>query len=205
MGAGARTSCSAPWLKSRRSISGISARSTPSMTGVEGRGGTHAAGPFSQREPACSGVGPARAPGQWQSATAASPAALGWASWRLPPETLCSPVCLPFVEPVAFCQTPSPYVGEGVARWFLYGQGFFWDRFVFYGFKDLLGATLVAQTAKNPPAMRETRVPSLGREDPLEEEMATHSSILASEIPWTEEPGGLQSRGVAKSRGRPSD
>ena len=43
--------------------------------------------------------------------------------------------------------------------------------------------------------MQETQVPSLGGEDPLEEEMATHSSILAWEIPWTEEPGGLQSRG----------
>ena len=44
---------------------------------------------------------------------------------------------------------------------------------------------------KNPPAMQEMRV--LGREDPLEKEMATHSSILVWEIPWTEEPGGLQS------------
>ncbi|KAM7234546.1 hypothetical protein CapIbe_014704, partial [Capra ibex] len=43
--------------------------------------------------------------------------------------------------------------------------------------------------------MQETRVGSLGRDDPLEEEMATHSSILAWEIPWTEEPGGLQFRG----------
>ena len=44
---------------------------------------------------------------------------------------------------------------------------------------------------KNPPAMQETSVPSLGQEDPLEKEMATHSSILAWEIPWTEKPGGL--------------
>ena len=44
---------------------------------------------------------------------------------------------------------------------------------------------------KNPPAMQDTRVWSLGQEDPLEEEMATHSSILVWEIPWTEEPGGL--------------
>ena len=43
--------------------------------------------------------------------------------------------------------------------------------------------------------MRETWVPSVGREDPLEKEMATHSSILAWRIPWTEEPGGLQQRG----------
>ena len=44
--------------------------------------------------------------------------------------------------------------------------------------------------------MQETQVPSLGREDPLEEEMATHSSILAWRIPWTEDPGGLQSMGL---------
>ena len=49
---------------------------------------------------------------------------------------------------------------------------------------------------KNPPAMQETGVPSLGQEDPLEESMATHSSILAWRIPWTEEPGGLQSMGL---------
>ena len=45
------------------------------------------------------------------------------------------------------------------------------------------------------PTMRETQIPSLGWEDPLEKEMATHSSILALETPWTEEPGGLQSMG----------
>ena len=45
---------------------------------------------------------------------------------------------------------------------------------------------------KNLPAMQETQVQSLGQEDPLEKEMATHSSILAWRIPWTEEPGGLQ-------------
>ena len=50
----------------------------------------------------------------------------------------------------------------------------------------------MAQIVKNPPAMRETRVPSLGGEDPLEEGMATHSRILAWRIPWTEEPGRLQ-------------
>ena len=48
---------------------------------------------------------------------------------------------------------------------------------------------------KNPPAMQEMWVQSLGREDPLEKKMATHSSIFAWEIPWTEEPGGLQSVG----------
>ena len=53
----------------------------------------------------------------------------------------------------------------------------------------------MAQWVKNPPAVQETQemwVQSLGREDPLEEEMATHSSILAWRIPWTEEAGGLQ-------------
>ena len=61
----------------------------------------------------------------------------------------------------------------------------------------------MAQWVKNPPTMRETqetRIPSLGQEDPLEEEMATHSSILAWEIPWTEEPGGLQSTGSQRVR-----
>ena len=52
---------------------------------------------------------------------------------------------------------------------------------------------LVAQMVKNLPAMQETQVHSLGQEDPLEKEMATHSSILAWEIPWMEEPGELQS------------
>ena len=49
----------------------------------------------------------------------------------------------------------------------------------------------VAQMVKNLPAMQETQVGSLDQEDPLEKEMATHSSILAWRIPWTEEPGGL--------------
>ena len=48
--------------------------------------------------------------------------------------------------------------------------------------------------------MQDTWVPSLGREDPLEKEVATHTSILAWEVPWTEEPGGLQSMGLQKSR-----
>ena len=50
-------------------------------------------------------------------------------------------------------------------------------------------------TVKNPPAMQETQVGSLGREDPLEKAMATRSSTLAWKIPWTEEPGVLQSMG----------
>ena len=55
------------------------------------------------------------------------------------------------------------------------------------------GASLVALTVKNLPAVQETQVQSLGREDPLEKEMATHSSILAWRIPRTEDPGRLQS------------
>ena len=55
--------------------------------------------------------------------------------------------------------------------------------------------SLVAQMVKNLPARQETWVPSLGGEDPLEKGMATHPSILAWKIPWTEEPGGLQSIG----------
>ena len=58
--------------------------------------------------------------------------------------------------------------------------------------------SLVVQIIKNLPAMQETQVQSLGQEDSLEKEMATHSSILAWEIPWTEEPGRLH--GAAKSR-----
>ena len=55
--------------------------------------------------------------------------------------------------------------------------------------------SLVAQSLKRLPAMSETQVQSLGREDPLEKEMATHSSILAWKISWIEEPGGLPSLG----------
>ena len=57
---------------------------------------------------------------------------------------------------------------------------------------------LVVQLVKNPPAMRETWVSSLGWEDPLEEGMATHPSILVRRIPWTVKPGGLQSMGPQK-------
>ena len=53
------------------------------------------------------------------------------------------------------------------------------------------GASLMTQQVKNPLATQEMQVRSLGREDPMEKEMATHYSILAWEIPWTEEPGGL--------------
>ena len=59
--------------------------------------------------------------------------------------------------------------------------------------------SLIAQSVKNLPAMQQTRVRFLGQEDPLEKEMATHSSILAWKSLWTEEPGRLQSLGSQKS------
>ena len=63
---------------------------------------------------------------------------------------------------------------------------------------SISGASLVVQMVKNPPAMWETRVRCLSREDPLEKEMATHSSTLPWKIPWMEEPGRLQSRGFQR-------
>ena len=61
------------------------------------------------------------------------------------------------------------------------------------------GASLVAQMVKNLPTMQETGVRSLDREDPLQKEMATDSGILAWSIPWTEEPGELQSTGSQRA------
>ena len=60
-------------------------------------------------------------------------------------------------------------------------------------------ASLVVQKVEHLPAMQDTQVRSLGREDPLEKQMTTHSSILAQKIPWTEEPGGLQSMGLQRA------
>ena len=60
---------------------------------------------------------------------------------------------------------------------------------------SIIGTSLVVQKVKILPTVQETRVQSLGREDPLEQEMANHSNILSWRIPWTEEPGGLQSMG----------
>ena len=62
-----------------------------------------------------------------------------------------------------------------------------------------VGALLVSQVVKNLPAMQETRVQSLGQDDPLEEDIATQSSIPDWRIPWTEQPGGLQSMGSQES------
>jgi len=64
---------------------------------------------------------------------------------------------------------------------------------------SVLWVSLVAQTVKNPLEMQETQVQSLEWEDPLEKDMASHSSIPVCRIPWTGEPGGLQSMRVAKS------
>ena len=75
--------------------------------------------------------------------------------------------------------------GHGTTDWFQIGKG-------------VRQASLVAQRLKHLPATRETSIRSLGWEDPLEKEMATHCSILAWRIPWTKEPGGLQSMGPQK-------
>ena len=66
-----------------------------------------------------------------------------------------------------------------------------WTRLSDFNSTTLVWASLVAQTAKNLPAKLKTQIQSLGQEDPLEKGMATHSSIVAWEIPWTEEPGRL--------------
>ena len=71
--------------------------------------------------------------------------------------------------------------------------------FFFSWTKSLQGASLVAQTVKNLPVMQETQVQSLDQEDPLEEEMATHSSILAWKFPWTEDLVGHSPWGCKES------
>ena len=72
--------------------------------------------------------------------------------------------------------------------------------FSFVFFRKIRGVSPVAQMVKHLPAMQETQVRSLGQEDTLEKGMATHSSILARRIPWTEEPGGLQPMGLQRVR-----
>ena len=67
--------------------------------------------------------------------------------------------------------------------------------FIFTLLFYLFRASLIVQSVKNLPVMQETRVQFLGQEDPLKKGMATHSSTLAWRIPWTKEPGGLQSMG----------
>ena len=80
---------------------------------------------------------------------------------------------------------------------YLKSVGFVINLIILY---NLLWASLVAQRAKRLPAMRETQVQFLGQEDPLEKEMATHSSTLAWKIPWTEKPGRLQYMGSQRVR-----
>ena len=75
------------------------------------------------------------------------------------------------------------------------GQGCVPSLLFTWGQTMMDGTSLVAQTAKRLSTMRETRVQALGWEDPLEKEMAIHSSTIAWKIPWTEEPGRLQSMG----------
>ena len=67
-------------------------------------------------------------------------------------------------------------------------------------FNTCIDSCLVVQMVKNLPAMQETRVQSLSQKEPLEKEMTTHPSILAWRIPWTEEPGKLQSMGSQRIR-----
>ena len=74
------------------------------------------------------------------------------------------------------------------------------SEFSSFRFHVKVRATLVARMVKKLPAMQEMRVRSLGQEDHLGEEMAAHSSILAWKIPWTEEPGELQSMGLQSVR-----
>ena len=81
----------------------------------------------------------------------------------------------------------SPGSGSSPGEWIGYPLQYSW-------------ASLSGSEGKVTPAIQETWVRSLGWEDPLEKEMATHSSILAWRIPWTEEPGGLQSMGSQRVR-----
>ena len=107
-------------------------------------------------------------------------------------------------NPQVSLQTQRMEIGE--RNWqsllFIIFQGIFKKRLYVRHFLCLnrLWASLVAQMAKNLLAMQETLVRSLGQEDPLEKGMASHSSALAWRIPWTEEPGGLQSSGLQRIR-----
>ena len=95
------------------------------------------------------------------------------------------------------CLFPSVDVsGNYWEPWSILSQSMIYSTVKLKKCNDISRASLVAQRLQRLPAMRETWVRSLGQEDPLEKEMATHSSILAWRIPWTEEPGGLQSTGL---------
>ena len=82
---------------------------------------------------------------------------------------------------------------------YVYSPGIIKVTTLSHSFQVKLGSpSLVAQRVKSLPAMQKTWVRSLGQEDPLEKEMATHSSTLAWKIPWTEKPGRLQSMGLQR-------
>ena len=81
----------------------------------------------------------------------------------------------------------------------------FYCYFFYLSILSSIGASLVAQRVKHLLAMQETRVRFLGRKNPLEKEMAIHSSTLAWKIPWMEKPGRLQVHGVTKSQTRLSN
>ena len=110
---------------------------------------------------------------------------------------------LPFSPPGDLCnlgiKPTSPALAGGFFTTEPPGKPNLFPRMIVINLSSVVkGASLVAQLVKNPPAMRETRDPSLGWEDPLEKEMATHSIILAWRVPWTGEPGGLQSMGLQR-------
>ena len=104
--------------------------------------------------------------------------------------------CLPLRQVAPFPPNPTPFLGTAGLQMCHSTPPFqlsFSPEKKATCFLPIKPASLVAQMVTNLPAMQETQVSSLGQEDPLEKGMATHSSILAWRIPWTEEPGGLQS------------
>ena len=109
--------------------------------------------------------------------------------------TLCDPMHYTVHGILQLSHKGSPRILEWVAypffSWYSWPKNWTWISCIAGGFLT----NSVAQLVKSLPAMQETWVQSLGWEDPLEKEMATHSSILAWRIPWTEEPGGLESMG----------
>ena len=91
----------------------------------------------------------------------------------------------------------TPFFGAFLVLSYSEGRSFT-DQSEFVGEGDSFLASIVAQSVKNPPAVQEMQILSLGWEDPLEKGVATYCSILARRIPWTEPPGGLQSIGLQR-------
>ena len=126
-------------------------------------------------------------------------------------------ICLPFTSCWALFLSITPTISSGCAGHSLFNLGNYLGNLSFSWLADgegrrwnsyhcnlallslLLRASLVARMVKHLPAMKETWVRSLGWEDPLEKEMATHSSILAWKIPWMEDTGRLQSTGSQRA------